>query len=101
MQLSLEPVAGQVGHFLDAWAFLRSEDVPRKMKHEFLCFVMRLGPRHVLSFSGGLHRPALDCFGLLRAALGCLGLFRIALGCFGLRCFVGLLVGSVVGWLVG
>ena len=100
-QLSLEPVAGQVGHSLDAWALLRSEGDPRKMKHELSCSIMRLGPRHVLSFSSGLHRVALGCFGLLRAALGCLRLFRIALGCFGLRCLVGVLVASVVGWLIG
>ena len=90
LQLSLEPVAGQVGHSLDAWALLRSEGDPRKMKHELSCFIMRLGPRHVLSFSGRLHRVALGCVGLVRAALGCLGLFRIALGCLDLRCLVGL-----------
>ena len=72
------------------------------MKHELLCFIMRLRSRHVLSFTGGLlHRVALRFFGLLWVAWGCLRLFRIALGCFGLRCLVGLLVGSVVAWLVG
>ena len=32
VQLSLEPVAGLVGHSLDAWALLRSGGDPRKMK---------------------------------------------------------------------
>ena len=86
LQLSLEPVAGQVGHSLDAWALLRSGGDPRKMKHKLLCFIMRLGPRHVPSFSNGLRVVALGWFGLLRAALGCLGLFRIA--CCVLACVV-------------
>ena len=49
------------------------------MKRELSWLIMRLGPRHVLSFAGGLRRDALVCFGLPR------GLRWLALGCFELR----------------